>query len=259
MAKKKGTPKKLRFEVFKRDSFTCQYCGRKAPDVILHVDHVVPESDGGPTTLLNLITSCRDCNLGKSDRHLSDNSVISAQQAQLAELQERREQLDMMVRWREGLRDIKSQTVDALADYWSGHIKPYVTNDTGRAHIRELLGKYDPDMIMQAMDTAADQYLVASQGGNGVERQSASDAFWKIRGICAVKSSPDSEARRRLYYIRGILRNRLSYINDGKCIPLLQRAVDNGMDLDTVQSIAKTASSWTAFCNALNEYFDVWD
>ena len=31
--KRRAVSKKLRFEIFKRDSFTCQYCGRKAPDV----------------------------------------------------------------------------------------------------------------------------------------------------------------------------------------------------------------------------------
>ena len=37
--KRKSISKKARFEVFKRDSFTCQYCGRTAPDVVLHLDH----------------------------------------------------------------------------------------------------------------------------------------------------------------------------------------------------------------------------
>ena len=45
---KKRVPisKALRFEVFKRDSFTCQYCGRSAPEVVLEVDHIVPVSKG---------------------------------------------------------------------------------------------------------------------------------------------------------------------------------------------------------------------
>jgi 5-methylcytosine-specific restriction endonuclease McrA len=58
----------LRFAVFRRDSFTCQYCGRRGPDVPLHVDHVVPWSRGGATVLANLRTACSECNLGKSDR-----------------------------------------------------------------------------------------------------------------------------------------------------------------------------------------------
>ena len=67
MAKRKKLGKKIRFEVFKRDSFTCQYCGQSAPQVILEVDHIVPVSKGGDDELTNLITSCRDCNRGKSN------------------------------------------------------------------------------------------------------------------------------------------------------------------------------------------------
>jgi hypothetical protein len=55
----------LRFQVFRRDSFTCQYCGRKAPLVALHVDHIRPWSRGGSNDIANLRTSCETCNIGK--------------------------------------------------------------------------------------------------------------------------------------------------------------------------------------------------
>lgn len=58
---------KLRFKILLRDNFTCQYCGQKAPNVILHVDHILPSSKGGKTTEDNLRTACEDCNLGKSN------------------------------------------------------------------------------------------------------------------------------------------------------------------------------------------------
>jgi hypothetical protein len=60
----------LRFKVFRRDSFTCQYCGRRAPSVSLHIDHIVPWSSGGKTELPNLRTACNICNLGKADLHV---------------------------------------------------------------------------------------------------------------------------------------------------------------------------------------------
>lgn len=61
----------LRFKVFMRDGFRCRYCGVSADDgAILHADHVIPESKGGPTILDNLVTACIDCNLGKSDKLL---------------------------------------------------------------------------------------------------------------------------------------------------------------------------------------------
>lgn len=61
----------LRFKVFSRDRFTCVYCGRSAPHVILECDHKEPKSKGGPDTLENLVTSCKDCNRGKSARLLT--------------------------------------------------------------------------------------------------------------------------------------------------------------------------------------------
>jgi 5-methylcytosine-specific restriction endonuclease McrA len=58
---------KLRFKILKRDNFICQYCGGKAPEVELHVDHIIPVDCGGSDEDNNLITSCSDCNLGKSN------------------------------------------------------------------------------------------------------------------------------------------------------------------------------------------------
>ena len=59
-----------RFEVLYRDKFTCRFCGAspaKDPTVTLHIDHIVPWSKGGETSLDNLQTLCSKCNLGKSD------------------------------------------------------------------------------------------------------------------------------------------------------------------------------------------------
>ena len=97
---RKAISKKMRFEVFKRDSFTCQYCGKKAPDVVLEVDHIDPVSKGGRTVMLNLVTSCFKCNRGKSNVKLSDNSVIEKQKKALIELSEKQEQLKMLLKWR---------------------------------------------------------------------------------------------------------------------------------------------------------------
>lgn len=64
-----------RFEILKRDGFTCQYCGRKPPEVRLEVDHIFPVDKGGTNDPANLITSCQPCNNGKSDI-LLDSSFI---------------------------------------------------------------------------------------------------------------------------------------------------------------------------------------
>ncbi len=62
--------KMLRFEVFKRDGFTCQYCGATPPGVLLHVDHILAVAAGGGNEMDNLVTACEPCNLGKGARDL---------------------------------------------------------------------------------------------------------------------------------------------------------------------------------------------
>src|SRR3989338_3537440 len=63
-------PLKLRLKVLDRDQFRCIFCGRSpATDigVRLHIDHIIPISRGGHTTLSNLQTLCFACNLGKGN------------------------------------------------------------------------------------------------------------------------------------------------------------------------------------------------
>lgn len=62
----------LRFRVLMRDQFTCVYCGGKPPDVVLHVDHLTPRSQGGADAHDNLVTACANCNMGKLDAILPD-------------------------------------------------------------------------------------------------------------------------------------------------------------------------------------------
>lgn len=53
-------------EVFRRDNYTCQYCGAKGGK--LEVDHIIPFSRGGSDELSNLTTSCRRCNRQKKNK-----------------------------------------------------------------------------------------------------------------------------------------------------------------------------------------------
>ena len=61
---------RLRWKVMRRDNFKCCLCGAspaKDPSVELHIDHIIPWSKGGETTMDNLRTLCSKCNLGKSN------------------------------------------------------------------------------------------------------------------------------------------------------------------------------------------------
>lgn len=68
--------KRLRYEILRRDSHTCRYCGASAPDVPLRVDHVTPVALGGTDTPDNLVTSCEPCNSGKSSSTV-DAAVVA--------------------------------------------------------------------------------------------------------------------------------------------------------------------------------------
>ena len=254
MNKRKGISKKLRFEVFKRDSFTCQYCGRKAPDVLLEIDHIEPVSKGGTNDILNLITSCKDCNAGKSDRQLADTTVIDKRRQQLEELQERKEQIEMMFQWQKGLLELDEEVINRLSDFWSEQVPGYSLNENGIKGLKQLKKRFEIDEIMAAMKIAADQYLKYDENGHPT-KESVEYAWKKVGGICNTRRQErDKPYIQRLYYIRGILRNRLSYINELLALQLLQKAMELDASLDSLEQHAKAVKNWTQWRQAVENF-----
>src|SRR5687767_2294379 len=89
MSERRPLSKRLRFEVFKRDLFTCQYCGSAPPSVVLEVDHIQPVIEGGTDEEGNLVTACFDCNRGKAARLLTvAPEALSDRAARIAEAEE---------------------------------------------------------------------------------------------------------------------------------------------------------------------------
>ena len=76
--------KRTRYEILKRDNFTCRYCGAKAPDVKLHIDHVMPQSLGGTDDATNLVTACMECNSGKTSTRPSDSLIAQISDTEIA-------------------------------------------------------------------------------------------------------------------------------------------------------------------------------
>ena len=177
--KRKGVSKKLRFEVFKRDNFTCQYCGNKAPDVILEVDHITPVSKGGKNNILNLITSCRDCNRGKSKNLLTDHQVLDKERNQMEELQERKEQLKMMMQWHDELLQMDDDQINYIQKLLLDDGNMFTAK--GRVHIKKQVERFGFETIIKAAKIAKESYE------DGEER------IAKIGGIAYNKLFVDKE------------------------------------------------------------------
>jgi len=60
-----------RENIYKRDNYECVYCGEDNKK-LLTLDHVVPQSKGGPNSWDNLVTACKRCNGEKSDLTLEE-------------------------------------------------------------------------------------------------------------------------------------------------------------------------------------------
>jgi len=245
----------VRFEVFKRDSFTCQYCGRKAPDVILQVDHITPVASGGENDILNLATSCLECNSGKSDKKLSDSAAIEKRRGQLEDLEERRQQLQMLHDWHMSLIDLDDQAVDLAESLWAELINEpgYRWTDAARDEIRNVIKNRGFDAACEAIREAAEAVsrspLIATDKSSVVR-----EWFWKISKVAAVqKLKAEDPGAARLLYIRGICRKRFHYCNERQCLLLLQDAYELGVGIEWMETTAKRCRNWSEWRSLMED------
>ena len=74
-----SSSKLTRKSLYKRDNFTCMYCGKCSPENIsvenLTIDHVIPKSRGGLTRWDNVVIACGTCNQIKGDKFLEDTNL----------------------------------------------------------------------------------------------------------------------------------------------------------------------------------------
>ena len=73
--------KRTRFEVLRRDNYTCRYC--RSEDGALTVDHVTPTALGGGDGPDNLVAACKDCNVGKSSTSPDERTVTDVSDDEL--------------------------------------------------------------------------------------------------------------------------------------------------------------------------------
>ena len=213
--KRKTISKKLRFEIFKRDKFTCQYCGRMSPDVVLEIDHINPVSKGGENDIMNLVTACYDCNRGKRDVLLSDDTTIKKQQAQLKAIADRKEQLEMLLEWRESLNNFDKDCIEAVNDIFLMYTGSGAS-EFGKKKIKKWIKEFSLNEVLDAVETALDTYYSDTD-------ESWIEAFNKVSGIC---------------YIRR-LQVKL----------FIQEWIHNAEDFECLKKVINKAKRWTDFKN----------
>lgn len=170
--KRRGFSKKKRFEVFKRDGFQCQYCGASAPDVMLEIDHIKPVSKGGKNDIVNLITSCFDCNRGKGPRELSDNSVAKKSIDEIRRQKEKLEQSKMIVAWKEEELEVGRYQVSKIFEIIDSIADDFYVSENGEKIIRQCIRRFSFEEVYDAALIAADTY------------SDVHDAITKLGGIC---------------------------------------------------------------------------
>jgi hypothetical protein len=232
---RKPISKRTRFEVFKRDMFSCQYCGKKSPDVVLHVDHIKPVSKGGKNTITNLITACQDCNLGKSNIELSDDAAVKKQMTQVQAMAERDEQITMMVTWQESLISSEEKLVISAEKEVNRLADGFVVSDAGRGTIRKAIKKHGYESVM-------------SQISSAYSKSSCDDDFrasWSK--FIGYKFNGDAASKLSIHYAKGILKNRFHYFNEKRFYSELGDVSFSDKELNYLIEKARVVSSPTDF------------
>jgi len=217
MIKRKTVSKKTRFEIFKRDSFTCQYCGKKAPDIVLHLDHITPVSMGGKNNLLNYVTSCVECNTGKGATMLSDSSSVEKARRQTEFLQQRREQIEMMRDWQLSLVDEENVAVESVNDLFKKLTDgDFIISDAYKTStIGPLIKKYGLFEVMEALRSGSSSY-----GDPG-------KALNKLGGICYCRNNKEAEQR---VFILNIMNRRFYNFKRWEAADILKQGHSLGGD-----------------------------
>lgn len=147
MGKRGGLGNRLRFEVFKRDGFTCMYCGNKPPQIVLEVDHIVPVSKGGTNSIENLVCSCFSCNRGKAANLLGvlPNSAIEEN------TREKVKQYAEYIKWIKEKAKLDEQAIDFVCAVYETYIEGYTPSERFRKTILDFIQRIGIEDTTKAM------------------------------------------------------------------------------------------------------------
>jgi hypothetical protein len=164
MAERKGIGKGLRFDIFHRDGFVCQYCGLRPPDVVLELDHIRAVADGGDNDPINLITACADCNRGKSAKRLTATPPRPDADLRYLEAQQEIAEANRYILAKEERDRAVARLISALEDVWISALTP--EHVPFERQWRNWLLRYTPREIENAIYIASPKYQSGQFGYN---------------------------------------------------------------------------------------------
>lgn len=147
----------VRFDVFNRDWFRCNYCG-KSPEqwIKLQVDHIIPVAEWWGNEIENLVTACRDCNIGKSKK-LIWSKIKNRDLKQ--ETKDMQEQIKILEKYYQFLKkkhefERKQNDIDLFIEiYWK---EP---TDFWKPHVKKLIKRYWMDIAVDAWARFAESHV----------------------------------------------------------------------------------------------------
>ena len=244
---RKAISVKLRFEVFKRDNFTCQYCGRKSPDVILHVDHIDPVKNGGDNNIINLITSCADCNFGKKHYLLTDNIVLEKQKKEIKELTKKRKELENLVREREKVRDFGSAELNEAVKHYNSKFKNNHISYVDTQTLKRIIKKFGLIAVLNKIDDVNYRYREPNEFTKCrfLAERVAKSLYYEVK-------SPEDK---RVTELKLLLKNQLhnSDYNEKMFYKMVNIYKGKGLNIETLITAVQNKSfpTLTSFINAI--------
>ena len=195
------------------------------------------------------------CNQGKRDILLDDDAVIAKRKKQLDELQERREQIEMMYEWQSGLADLDSEQVGVVCKLFSELISGYSINENGQEYLKKVITKYGLSEVLESLRISTNQYLELRDGKTTPE--SVTKAYEYIEKICRNrKRIKEKPYLADLYKASNIVRYKSRYYNHWQVMNILEKAYRSGADADDLIFIAQQANSYSHWENSMLKFIE---
>lgn len=253
---KTATPKrsaignKLRFSIYERDNFCCQYCGKNPQDhdIVLNLDHAISVKDGGDESPDNLITSCFECNSGKSAKSVVIKKEERDIEKELQMANDRLSQIKAMIKSRNKLEQTNAELevlefrfLDPLKDYSDKDGETVCYNKILKLCKNQKSQGCSIEILKNAFDVISDKFLT----------QESIDVIDVVKyfGATVRNMKMPKEEQERIRAINSLkwkCVNKFHYFNESMYYALVK-----DVDIDIIDYCVKASPNWSSFRSIL--------